>query len=199
MNKACSPGVFFLFEEEWSLMTTSFFSVRRIILGLAYMLFVVIIFAASADAATRMDMNREEYQQHETIIEVIATGYTAGKESTGKSPDHPQYGVTFSGVMVCRAQVSTIAADPSIFPIGSLLYIPGYGYGVVADTGGAIKGNKIDLYFETIEDVYSQWGKRTVHVQLIKRGDGKLTQQWLDEINQTIEVDKPIPQHFLES
>lgn len=75
-------------------------------------------------------------------VEVIATGYTAGVESTGKRPGHPQYGITYSGVKVRRDQVSTIAADPRLFPIGTLLYIPGYGYGVVADTGSAIKGKR---------------------------------------------------------
>src|SRR5699024_10213463 len=42
---------------------------------------------------------------------VIATGYTAGVESTGKTPDHPQYGITYSGVEVRRDLYSTIAAD----------------------------------------------------------------------------------------
>src|SRR5699024_6775981 len=71
---------------------------------------------------------------------VTATGYTAGKESTGKTPNHPLYGVTYSGVKVTRGTFSTIAADPDVFPIGTILYIPDYGYGVVADTGSAIKG-----------------------------------------------------------
>ncbi|RJE88994.1 hypothetical protein D3P07_13660 [Paenibacillus sp. 1011MAR3C5] len=133
------------------------------------------------------------------VIEVVATGYTAGVESTGKRPGHPGYGITYSGVKVRRDQVSTIAADPKLFPIGTLLYIPGYGYGVVADTGSAIKGNRIDLYFETIKEVYEQWGKRKVEVQVLRRGRGKLTQSWLNEINQAIEVGKPIPQSYLES
>lgn len=97
-----------------------------------------------------------------TATEVVATGYFAGKESTGKNPGHPEYGVTFSGLKVQRNKnsLSTIAADPTVFPIGSVLYIPGYGYGVVADTGSAIKGNRIDLYFETKDQVYKEWGKK---------------------------------------
>lgn len=43
---------------------------------------------------------------------VTATGYTAGAESTGKSPGHPQYGITYSGVKVKRDLYSTVAADP---------------------------------------------------------------------------------------
>ncbi|MBD2872122.1 3D domain-containing protein [Paenibacillus arenilitoris] len=132
-------------------------------------------------------------------IEVIATGYTAGEESTGKTPGHPQYGITYSGVKVRRDQVSTIAADTKLFPIGTLLYIPGYGYGVVADTGSAIKGKRIDLYFETIKQVYEQWGKRKVQVEVLRIGTGKLSEAWLNQINLATEAGKPIPQTYLES
>ncbi len=115
---------------------------------------------------------------------VVATGYTAGKESTGKTPDDPAYGITYSGVKVKRDLYSTIAADPAVFPIGTVLFIPGYGYGVVADTGSAIKGDKIDLYFETVEDVYDQWGKKEVTVYTVNRGDGTLTEKALLELNE---------------
>ncbi len=117
-------------------------------------------------------------------VEVVATGYTAGYESTGKTENHPQYGVTFSGATVKRDLYSTIAADPSVFPIGTILFIPGYGYGVVADTGSAIKGNKIDLYYETVEDVYNEWGKQSVEVFVIERGDGQVTDEDLLNLNE---------------
>ena len=103
---------------------------------------------------------------------VVATGYTAGVESTGKNPGHPLYGITYSGVKVKRDLYSTIAADPKVFPLGTVLFIPGYGYGVVADTGSAIKGNIIDLYYETVADVYNEWGKRTVEVYIIQEEAG---------------------------
>ncbi|WP_062354665.1 3D domain-containing protein [Bacillus kwashiorkori] len=115
---------------------------------------------------------------------VVATGYTAGYESTGKHPGHPSYGITFSGVKVKRDLYSTIAADLTKFPIGTILFIPGYGYGVVADKGSAIKGNKIDLYFETVEDVYSQWGKKKVKVYIVQMGKGKLTNEELVKLNE---------------
>lgn len=115
---------------------------------------------------------------------VVATGYTAGYESTGKKPGHPAYGITYSGVQVRRDLYSTIAADPKIFPIGTILFIPGYGYGVVADTGSAIKGKRIDLYYNTVEDVYEQWGKKEVEVFLVKKGEGKLTEEELTALNE---------------
>lgn len=117
-------------------------------------------------------------------VEVTATGYTAGVESTGKHPAHPQYGITYSGVKVKRDLYSTIAADLRIFPIGSVLFIPGYGYGVVADKGGAIKGNELDLYYETVQDVYKQWGKKKLTVYLVKRGSGKLSEAELKQLNE---------------
>lgn len=123
----------------------------------------------------------EKYPAHQ----VIATGYTAGIESTGKTPDDPSYGITYSGVKVRRDVYSTIAADTDVFPIGTVLFIPGYGYGVVADTGSAINGNKIDLYYKTVEDVYENWGKKKIKVYLIKEGKGQLSEKTMDVMNET--------------
>ncbi|NEU30061.1 hypothetical protein GN156_04615 [bacterium LRH843] len=115
---------------------------------------------------------------------VMATGYTAGYESTGKNPGHPSYGITYSGVQVKRDLYSTIAADPKVYPIGTVLFIPGYGYGVVADTGSAIKGKKIDLYYDSVQDVYDKWGKKEVDVYVVKKGEGKLTEEELRNLNE---------------
>src|SRR5699024_5536155 len=125
-------------------------------------------------------VNTEQYPS----ATVVATGYTAGEESTGKHPDHPEYGITYSGVKVKRDLYSTIAADLDVFPLGTILYIPDYGYGVVADIGGAIKGNKIDLYFDTVDDVYNQWGKKEVEVYVVERGNGELSEEVLQELNE---------------
>lgn len=115
---------------------------------------------------------------------VVATGYTAGVESTGKNPGHPEFGITYSGVKVTRDLFSTVAADLNVFPIGTILFIPGYGYGVVADKGGAIRGNEVDLYYETVEDVYNNWGKKTVEVYVVEKGTGKLTEEDLRALNE---------------
>src|SRR5690625_1915730 len=134
-------------------------------------------------------VKQSNIEQYPTIT-VIATGYTAGIESTGKTPEHPEYGITYSGVKVKRDHYSTIAADLDIFPLGTIFYIPGYGYGIVADKGGAIKGNKLDLYYPTVEDVYQEWGKREVEVYIIKRGNGQVTEEEIANLNggQTIPV-----------
>jgi 3D (Asp-Asp-Asp) domain-containing protein len=120
-----------------------------------------------------------------TSVTVTATGYTAGKESTGKLESHPAYGITKSGVRVKRDIYSTIAADTTVFPIGTVLFIPDYGYGVVADTGSAIKGKRIDLYYNTVEEVYEKWGKKTLKVYIIERGDGKFSESELKQLNDT--------------
>ncbi|MFY0544745.1 3D domain-containing protein [Brevibacillus sp. H7] len=140
----------------------------------------------SASSFTQMidkeeaDLMLEQYPK----VRVVATGYTAGYESTGKDPSHPSYGITYSGVKVRRDEYSTIAADLRVFPLGTVLYIPGYGYGVVADKGGAIRGNKIDLYFHTKQDVFKQWGKKSLEVYVVHRGEGKVTEVMMNMLNE---------------
>ncbi|WP_273545609.1 3D domain-containing protein [Paenibacillus caui] len=133
-------------------------------------------------------------QKEPETVTVVATGYTAGFESTGKRLGHPQYGITYSGVKVRRDKntVSTIAADLKVFPLGTILYIPGYGYGVVADKGSAIKGKKLDLYFSTTKQVFKEWGKKKVEVRVVRRGSGKLTEQMLKEFGNAIAVNKDL-------
>ncbi|AZB44265.1 hypothetical protein CEF21_19290 [Bacillus sp. FJAT-42376] len=125
--------------------------------------------------------NWEQYPKHK----VVATGYTAGYESTGKNPGHPEYGITYSGVKVKRDLFSTIAADLTVFPIGTVLFIPEYGYGVVTDKGAAIKGDRLDLYFDTVADVYKHWGKKELDVYVVKKGDGSFTERELAKLNES--------------
>lgn len=132
--------------------------------------------------------SQRHHLSHEKAVEVIATGYSAGIESTGKTPQHPAYGITYSGLEAVRdeSKISTIAADPKLFPLGTLLFIPGYGYGVVADIGSAIKGEKIDLYFDSKDQVYQEWGKRKLHVYVIRKGHGKVTKQLWEQIKNDV-------------
>jgi 3D (Asp-Asp-Asp) domain-containing protein len=132
----------------------------------------------------RLTLAKSQDWSQYPVHTVTATGYTAGEESTGKTPDHPAYGITFSGVKVKRDLYSTIAADTFVFPIGSVLFIPEYGFGVVADTGSAIIGDRIDLYYDTVHDVYTEWGKKTLDVYLIQKGEGTLTEEMLQTLNE---------------
>ncbi|BCB05459.1 3D domain-containing protein [Bacillus sp. KH172YL63] len=139
--------------------------------------------SASTQAAPRTLEDSVDWDQY-TKHSVVATGYTAGVESTGKNPGHPLYGITYSGVKVKRDLYSTIAADLTVYPIGTILFIPHYGYGVVADKGSAIKGNRLDLYYETVEDVYNEWGKQTLDVYVIQMGSGELSEEQLVALNE---------------
>jgi 3D (Asp-Asp-Asp) domain-containing protein len=58
-----------------------------------------------------------------------------------------------------------VAVDPSVIPLGTRLTIPGYGEGVAADTGSAVRGNAIDLWFPTLAQA-NAWGRRTVTITL---------------------------------
>lgn len=80
-----------------------------------------------------------------TTMDVECTAYTAGYESCGKLPNDPAYGITANGNKVRKG---IVAADTSILPFGTKVYIEGLGVFVVDDTGGDIKGNRIDIYME---------------------------------------------------
>jgi len=84
-----------------------------------------------------------------TSLTVVATGYSLrGHTATGAPVG---WGV--------------VAVDPSVIPLGTRMTIPGYGSGVAADTGGAIVGNRIDLWFPTVAQAQA-WGRRTVTITL---------------------------------
>jgi len=89
----------------------------------------------------------------EYIGEFEITYYTAGPESTGKTPDHPAYGITRSGTVVEEGR--TIATDWDVLPPGTKVYIDGIGERIVEDTGGAIVDKCIDVYVERLEDIPS--------------------------------------------
>lgn len=81
---------------------------------------------------------------------MLATSYTAA--SAGKSPDHPYYGITALG---WRMRDGIVAVDPKVIRLGSQVFVPGYGVGDAADTGGAIRNLRIDLGYS--EQNYSSW------------------------------------------
>lgn len=59
-----------------------------------------------------------------------------------------------------------IAVDPSVIPLGTKLYVEGYGEAIASDTGGAIKGNIIDLHFSDVSQCIN-WGRRQVSVTIL--------------------------------
>ncbi len=100
---------------------------------------------------------------------VTATAYTSGPESTGKRPGHPAYGITATGVRAREGNGGTIAVDPERIPLGSLVYIEELGeYRIAEDTGGAIRGERIDLYMEEVKEALD-WGVRKVRIRVYSR------------------------------
>ena len=93
--------------------------------------------------------------------DMVATAYYAfgkgGNDINGN-------GITAIGL---RARKGIIAVDPRIIPLGTRIYIPGYGEALAADTGGWIKGNRIDLCFESLEECY-RYGRRKIKIYLIE-------------------------------
>jgi 3D (Asp-Asp-Asp) domain-containing protein len=92
-------------------------------------------------------------------INMIATGYSgSAAENGGRSS-----GRTATGLKIGHG---VVAVDPKFIPLGTRLYIEGYGYAVAADTGGAIKGNRIDLGFDT-RSAGNRVGRRKVTVHIV--------------------------------
>jgi uncharacterized protein YabE (DUF348 family)/3D (Asp-Asp-Asp) domain-containing protein len=89
-------------------------------------------------------------------MRLVATGYTAHDAGCNDW--------TATGA---KARYGVAAVDPHVIPLGTKLYIPGYGYAVAADTGGAIKGNRVDLCFDTRAEAF-RWGRRTVTIIIVR-------------------------------
>lgn len=129
---------------------------------------------APADVATA-DMTETKNVQEEingdwVLMEV--TAYTAGPESTGKTPEHPLYGITASQAKA--KQWHTIAAGPSI-PFGTKVYIPEFmdkngGWFVVEDRGAAIGDNDLDIYMEDLEDAL-EFGRKEMYVFIMRNDE----------------------------
>jgi uncharacterized protein YabE (DUF348 family) len=98
----------------------------------------------------------------ETGVEyyVSSTAYTANCNGCS--------GFTATGINLHQNPgIKVIAVDPRVIPLGTKVYVEGYGYAVAADTGSAVKGHKIDVFFATKAEAY-RWGNRTVKIKILK-------------------------------
>lgn len=95
------------------------------------------------------------------------SGRTVSVEATAYSLNQPELGnITYSGIDL-RQNPNVIAVDPSFIPLGSRINVPGYGEFIAGDTGGAIKGNRIDIHMTDIQQAL-QFGRRSIEVQIIE-------------------------------
>ncbi len=126
----------------------------RLVVAFSIALVLLLTSPSPATAPVMFPEVVQEYQEPEppepeTItFEATAYTWTGYRTATGTWPSR-----------------GTVAVDPNVIPLGSVLYVEGYGPAVAADTGGAIQGKKLDLYMDT-EHECLQWGRRKVEVQI---------------------------------
>jgi uncharacterized protein YabE (DUF348 family) len=103
-------------------------------------------------------------------LRMKATSYTSNYACTGKNPGDRGFGITATGTVARRNPngYSTVAVDPDVIPLGTKLYIEGYGYAIAEDVGGGVNGNIIDLYFEPYEMGKGLWSTHYVNVYILK-------------------------------
>lgn len=89
-----------------------------------------------------------------TPLKMIATAYSRSEEEGTAD------GITKSGTMV---RPGVVAVDPEVIPLGTEIFIEGLGVFIAEDTGGAIKGNRLDIYFESREEAF-EFGVQSVNV-----------------------------------
>ncbi|MGD6956557.1 LysM peptidoglycan-binding domain-containing protein [Rossellomorea aquimaris] len=100
--------------------------------------------------------------QEEAVKEITveATAYTASCEGCS--------GTTATGVnLLENPDAKVIAVDPDVIPLGSKVFVEGYGYATAEDTGGAIKGNRIDVFIPS-KDQAVDWGRKSVNVKILE-------------------------------
>ncbi|KAB2328858.1 DUF348 domain-containing protein [Cytobacillus depressus] len=106
-------------------------------------------------------------------VNVVASrGETGGKEIYVSSTAYTAHcngcsGRTATGLNLrANPDMKVIAVDPRVIPLGTKVYVEGYGYAIAADTGSAIKGNKIDVFFASNADAY-RWGRKNVKIRIL--------------------------------
>lgn len=124
--------------------------------------------------------DQAESKKQEATVETKTTETTKAAESTKTASKGKSIVVSATGYSTKQANLSThtatginlesnpmvIAVDPRVIPLGSIVEIPGYGTFIAGDTGGAIKGNKIDIHFSTVQQA-NNFGRKTITVNIL--------------------------------
>jgi len=97
--------------------------------------------------------------RYKKMLKMEATAYAPDSRSLGVTSKYTATGV--------KARRGIVAVDPRVIPLGTRLYVSGYGKGLAADTGGAIKGYCVDLCFDTYEEAV-RFGRRQVEVYILE-------------------------------
>lgn len=94
------------------------------------------------------------------------TGRTLVVSATGYSTNEAGLSTHTATGIDLRKNPMVIAVDPRVIPLGTMIEVPGYGVAIAGDTGGAIKGNKIDVHFPTVGQA-NNWGRKTVTIKIL--------------------------------
>ena len=105
--------------------------------------------------------------QEPAWIEVEATAYCPCEKCCGKWALTRPNGIVYTASGAVAQEGVTIAADWSVLPVGTVIYIEGYGTRTVQDKGAAVKGNAIDVYFESHDEALV-FGRQTVLVYVME-------------------------------
>lgn len=116
--------------------------------------------AASAAAQESSSAPAEESNSQQS------SGRTLRMQATGYSTRQPSLSTHTATGIDLRVNPRVIAVDPSIIPLGTMVEVEGMGVYIAGDTGGAIRGNIIDIHFQTVAEAL-QWGRRTVNVRIL--------------------------------
>ncbi|NBI30797.1 3D domain-containing protein [Chengkuizengella marina] len=125
---------------------------------------IVKLTSSSPDVA-EITVNGNTFGYKKVLNNVKLTAYDAGLKSTGKTKEHPQYGITYTGTTVKEGH--TVAVDPNVIPLGWWIYIEGYGFRRAEDIGSAVKGKKVDIYYDDENFVEAFGTKRGYTVYVI--------------------------------
>ena len=97
---------------------------------------------------------------------VTSTGMTMNVEATAYSTNQPELSSYTATGIDLRQNPYVVAVDPSFIPLGSTIYIEGYGTFIAGDTGGAIVGNRIDIHLTDLNACYN-FGRRSMQIQVV--------------------------------
>lgn len=142
-----------------------------------------LIYAGEALAVSGPTSINEQTAQQEVVtysapvaksepVETTSAPANAGRTMTVEATAYTAYcngcsGTTANGTNLrANPNLKVIAVDPRVIPLGTKVWVEGYGEAIAADTGGAIKGNKIDVFIPNLDGAY-EWGRRTVTIKIL--------------------------------
>ncbi|HEU5138439.1 MAG TPA: peptidoglycan-binding protein [Bacillales bacterium] len=116
--------------------------------------------STSNDSEEEKNVSRNAEDEDVRVLYAHSTAYTANCEGCS--------GVTYTGINLNKnPDAKVIAVDPDVIPLGSTVWVEGYGYAVAGDIGSAIDGKDIDVFFSSRSDALN-WGVKTVKVKVFE-------------------------------